>query len=274
MIPFVGSSYDLMVKKSDVQRSINLMPTPVESGTGKTDVFLKPVPGLTQFSAGAGGCSAILLDTFTDTNGTRLVDHVPDIFPAGLGVYRDPPGLEGTGVIQDNKLEYHVASSSGRQDLYNDAEEPFGLTFPYYVWMTASITSGGEIFLRVDGPDTVPAQTASRILIEMFDDGSIITTLWVYDEEGNEVFTWEPTSSATAGTAHTVGFYIEANAATLIVDGAVVSTFSGAMPTDGVYVQTRFFPSGLDPVVGNMTAYGICVGGTLANAQAVDGTAL
>lgn len=49
-ISFIGPSYQLDDRKADVQRSINLMPTLIESGTGKTDVFLEPVPGLTVFS--------------------------------------------------------------------------------------------------------------------------------------------------------------------------------------------------------------------------------
>lgn len=47
---FVGPSGELDVKDADTQRSINLMPTLIESGGGKVPVFLKPVPGLTQFS--------------------------------------------------------------------------------------------------------------------------------------------------------------------------------------------------------------------------------
>lgn len=50
LVPFVGGSYPLRRKKADVQRSINLFPTPVESGSGKSRVFLKAVPGLTLFS--------------------------------------------------------------------------------------------------------------------------------------------------------------------------------------------------------------------------------
>jgi hypothetical protein len=49
-VPFVGGSYELRRKKADVQRSVNLMPTPIESGTGKAGVFLAPVPGLRVFS--------------------------------------------------------------------------------------------------------------------------------------------------------------------------------------------------------------------------------
>lgn len=48
-IPFVGGSYELKRKKADTQRSINLMPTPVESGSGKSGMYLAPVPGLTVF---------------------------------------------------------------------------------------------------------------------------------------------------------------------------------------------------------------------------------
>ena len=47
---FVGPSYDLKVKRSDTQRSINLMPTAIESGDGKTPMFLKSAPGLREFS--------------------------------------------------------------------------------------------------------------------------------------------------------------------------------------------------------------------------------
>jgi len=47
---FVGPSGELEVKDADTQRSINLMPTLVESGMGKAQFFLKPVPGLVTFS--------------------------------------------------------------------------------------------------------------------------------------------------------------------------------------------------------------------------------
>ncbi len=49
-VPFVGGSYPLDRKKSDVQRSVNLVPTYVESGYGKSAMFLEPVPGLLRFS--------------------------------------------------------------------------------------------------------------------------------------------------------------------------------------------------------------------------------
>lgn len=54
-VPFVGGSYELRRKKADVQRSINLMPTLIESGSGKAAMYLKPIPGLRAFSGGGGG---------------------------------------------------------------------------------------------------------------------------------------------------------------------------------------------------------------------------
>lgn len=46
----MGGSYELARKKADVQRTINMCPTPVESGAGKAVIFLQSIPGLTQFS--------------------------------------------------------------------------------------------------------------------------------------------------------------------------------------------------------------------------------
>ena len=53
-IPIVGPSYNLRVRKADVQRSIGLFPSIVESGNGKAPAILQSVPGLILFAdAGA-----------------------------------------------------------------------------------------------------------------------------------------------------------------------------------------------------------------------------
>ena len=274
--PFVGPSYDIKVRKADVQRSVNLMPTPVEAGNGKAGVFLKPVPGLVSFSepAEVSACAPFLLDTFTDPDNTNVLDHVPDIYPSGLGEYRTFSTSTGAKIL-GNEAVYDGGSltDGGAQQLYRLDEGPIGLTFPYYVWMTGEITSGGEVFLKMDGPEVMTA-VQSRIYLSLYEDGNVYATLWVYDEEGNEVFTWEPTAAISLSEQHTVGFFIEETGATFVVDGEAVDTYTAAMPSDGVYVMPRLFPLGLDPVVGSMTAYGICVGGTLADALALDGTAL
>lgn len=56
MIPFVGPSYQLTTRKADVQRSVNLVPKRVESGTGKAGYVLESVPGLIErFNQSADG---------------------------------------------------------------------------------------------------------------------------------------------------------------------------------------------------------------------------
>ena len=45
-IPFVGPSYELNSVNVDLQRTINLMPTTVEVGNGKTATYFEPTPGL------------------------------------------------------------------------------------------------------------------------------------------------------------------------------------------------------------------------------------
>jgi len=49
-IPIVGPSYFLRVRKADVQRSVNLFPSIVESGTGKAPAILQSIPGLVLFA--------------------------------------------------------------------------------------------------------------------------------------------------------------------------------------------------------------------------------
>lgn len=50
-VPFVGGSDELATRKADAQRTVNMTPTRVESGSGKSNLFLKSIPGLTVFSA-------------------------------------------------------------------------------------------------------------------------------------------------------------------------------------------------------------------------------
>lgn len=49
-IQIVGPSYQLRVRKADVQRSVNLFPAIVESGSGKAPAILQSIPGLTLFA--------------------------------------------------------------------------------------------------------------------------------------------------------------------------------------------------------------------------------
>jgi hypothetical protein len=68
--PLVGPSYNLRDRPASVQRSINLMPVPVEAGNERAGWTLKDVPGLRVFSVSVGVAQNIAwLDVITD-NGT------------------------------------------------------------------------------------------------------------------------------------------------------------------------------------------------------------
>lgn len=55
MVPFVGPSYQLNTRSADVQRSINMRPVPVESGTGASGFMLQSNPGMRVFSSSLSG---------------------------------------------------------------------------------------------------------------------------------------------------------------------------------------------------------------------------
>jgi hypothetical protein len=63
MIPFVGPSYTLATRAADVQRTVNLYPAPIESGSGKSAFMLQSVPGLEAVNEALGsegrGCFEI-----------------------------------------------------------------------------------------------------------------------------------------------------------------------------------------------------------------------
>lgn len=50
VVPFVGPTYELARKKADTQRVVNMYPDHIESGGGKSNVYLKSISGLKSFS--------------------------------------------------------------------------------------------------------------------------------------------------------------------------------------------------------------------------------
>jgi hypothetical protein len=51
-IPFVGPSYNLRRRTASVQRTVNLVPVPVEPGNDRTRWVFKDAPGLANFFTG------------------------------------------------------------------------------------------------------------------------------------------------------------------------------------------------------------------------------
>lgn len=77
---FVGPSYNLNTRKADVQRVVNMMPTPVEAAGGKSNSYLAPVPGMSEFSPPSAGdpfWSDVLFYLPLNGTGTTFVDLGP-----------------------------------------------------------------------------------------------------------------------------------------------------------------------------------------------------
>ena len=133
------------------------MPTPIESGTGKNLMYLKPIPGLRRFSEGGGGgnggggeggCLPLIRDTFTGSEPGPLSQHAPEYAPMGWA-WRDRPippefptraQLQGNGtsaaeypqiVLYGPTTAYDRCSLAGSQEIgANDAIE---VAFPYWI---------------------------------------------------------------------------------------------------------------------------------------------
>jgi len=89
-VPFVGPSYQLSNRKADVQRTVNMYPQKVESGTGKAQFFLKSVPGLTENSFSTTQTSFKAVTAYGDTDlyaviGTGLFDITTGTIGSSLG---------------------------------------------------------------------------------------------------------------------------------------------------------------------------------------------
>lgn len=89
-VPLVGPSYNLESRPASVQRTINMMPVPLEPGNERTAWVLKDVPGLTLFEAppptDPDFDNVILLWHFNGAEGsTDLIDFSQYANPSTIG---------------------------------------------------------------------------------------------------------------------------------------------------------------------------------------------
>lgn len=118
-VPFVGPSYNLANRKADVQRTVNMYPQKVESGSGKAQFILRSVPGLTERSNSTTLTSVQGAIAYGDTKlyaviGNRLIDITSGTIGASLGTLVS----SGAGVVMAAG-RLHVVMASGQ----------FGYTF-------------------------------------------------------------------------------------------------------------------------------------------------
>ena len=59
-VPFVGATYQLENRKADVQRTVNMYPVPVESGSGKAGYFLRSLHGYEDYASSTASNAQVL----------------------------------------------------------------------------------------------------------------------------------------------------------------------------------------------------------------------
>ena len=162
MIPFVGPSYQLKIKRQGVQRSINLMPTQIESGSGKAPVYLQPVPGLVQFSGAAdtpppdGGTAEVFMLDYvshscnygffqaSEGNFLLVTDSKGADFSAS-GYYLVTVTVDATGEVVAETKSTVYATTGTLQTYFYDGNA--------YAGPVVEIATGDKHMVRID-PDT------------------------------------------------------------------------------------------------------------------------
>lgn len=205
MIPIVGPSYRLDVRKADVQRSVNLYPVIVESGTGKSPAYLKSLDGLTQLaSLGAEirGFKAANGRLFV-VAGSELIELDGSFTPTVLGTIGTNSGPVdfAYGITQ---LVLVDGPNGYAMDLATNVISPIGANF--YGSARVGFIDGYFVFIRpgtdqfywsaindatvLDALDFATAEGAPDNLVSLVVDHR---ELWLFGQDTTEV--WVSTGS-------------------------------------------------------------------------------
>lgn len=203
MFPFVGPSYTLSTRAADVQRSVNMYPVPIESGSGKAQFMLKSIPGLHQFCTdmiGEGrGCFEIngrafcvvgpILYELTAAGGSRVLGRLQ----TSTGrVDMDANSLEL--FLVDGETGYRVTLSSSVFQENTRVEEIGGSKRTAYLDQYAIYAPEGSAFFisqlaesgDIDDLDYASAEAKPDGLVsflvsnrQLFLFGSLSTEIWI-----------------------------------------------------------------------------------------------
>lgn len=143
VVPFVGPSYELANMRADAQRTVNMYPVRVESGTGKSQFFLKSVPGLnavvSSTTAGKITCRGLLS---RQQSGNNIVYAV-----LGDGFYElDGATLTSRGTITGSNTTLTVWMAHGRDHVVIvNRQDAF-----YYTFATSTLAQITDVDLFAD----------------------------------------------------------------------------------------------------------------------------
>jgi hypothetical protein len=167
LLPLTGPSYDLLSRPASVQRTVNLMPVPIEPGNERVGWVLKDVPGLTEFEAlqPPEGLNFILLSNFEapDSNTDVTDESVTGNDPV---VYSDTHVELQTRITanqpkfgsQSWEVNYQVTTSFANRVLVYESDEAYAIegafTLAYWVWPDGIFSQAmPDVICAGDSPD-------------------------------------------------------------------------------------------------------------------------
>lgn len=159
LLPFVGPSYNLQSHVASVQRTVNLVPVPLEPRNERTEWVFKDVPGLVAFALPPTPCPVEFIFHAPLTTDEDDIEDDPAsssvAVPSGTASY----GSEGVTLALDlevlDNIQYTwTGDKLNLQDLYPDKRVTLQID---YEAISANGSSTGDVspFLVYDNPGTI-----------------------------------------------------------------------------------------------------------------------
>ena len=149
-VPFVGRSYNLRSRPASVQRTVNLIPVPVEPGNERTPWVFKDAPGLVEFSVAPPPSDLLYFEVLTtdastsgnDTAYLQLDTLTWQGYYSASGYTNSTPGSTrrqlpaslGSGYIGTLMVALNLATGNGwfgRNGTWFDSGDPVTGALPH-----------------------------------------------------------------------------------------------------------------------------------------------
>ncbi len=227
-IPFVGPTYESLSVRADCQRSINLYPEVIESGTGRNVAALYGTPGLVAFGSVDGPIRGMWVgeSRLFVVGGATLYEIASDGSPTDLG---DVGPGDGTPVTMAGNGQQLLVTSGGQAYLH-DGVTLHTLAFPA---LEGTVNVNGDQVTWVSGDKFAQSFVGKIIVIagtnytvESVEDSEHLTLTTFTMTMNGASYTQTETLTAAA-CCYLDGFFV-------IMKGAGYRTFYWSAPMNGL----------------------------------------
>ena len=228
-VQFVGPSYQLDNRKADVQRTVNMYPQRVESGSGKAQFILKSVPGLTEEVNNTASGKVTMRgmfapSNFVDTIYCILGNSLYTLSASTLTLRSGTMGSSGGSVIGaigrqhivvcDTQQAFYTPYVSGTPALTQITDPDAPTTISWVAYLGGRFVYGDKdtdqfTWSEIDDPDNIDALNFATA--ESSPDGIVRgivyrEELWMMGRDSTEL--WRASSSADSAFERNTGVSI------------------------------------------------------------------